>query len=321
MKKFNYAVVAGTFDHLHAGHLALLKTAKQQSRRLAIGLTGPEFIAQKTLAPLIEPFDLRRQQLKKFLGKFPAKIVSLKDPIGPAATTPFYDAIFASPETMANVNKINYLRRRVSLKPLKTVMIRPVKDTAGKTISSSRIRAGLINREGLAYAQLFKRRLKLPKNQRRHFKSPLGSVMTDKKVVKLIKKQKPILTITVGDIAVMTLIKQGLNPDLAIIDLKTKRQLFVDKPHQLGLRRQVNQVVANPPGTITTALVKALLKSFKKGQLIIVRGEEDLAVLPAILLSPLTTAVIYGQPDQGLVYLTVDEELKAKTTKLIHKFT
>ena len=145
--------------------------------------------------------------------------------------------------------------------------------------------------------------------------------MTDKKVVKLIKKQKPILTIAVGDIAVMTLIKQGLNPDLAIIDLKTKRQLFVTKPHQLGLRRRVNQVVANPPGTITTALVKSLLKSFKKGQLIIVRGEEDLAVLPAILLSPLTTVVIYGQPDQGLVYLTINEKLKEKTAKLIHKFT
>jgi len=320
MKKFNYAVVAGTFDHLHAGHKALLKAAKKSAKRLAVGLTKPEFITQKLLASLIEPFAVRHKQLKKFLGKFPAKIVPLKDPIGPAATTPDYDAIFASPETMANVNKINRLRLKSGLKPLKTVMIKPIKDSAGQIISSSRIRAGLIDRKGLAYESLFKHRLKLPKDQRRHFKSPLGSIMTDKKVVTLIKKQKPILTIAVGDIAVMTLIQQGLTPDLAIIDLKTKRRLFVDKPQQLGLKRQIGQVVINPPGTITPSLVKALLKSFKKGQLILVKGEEDLAVLPAALLAPLTSAVIYGQPDRGLVYLIVTEKLKAKIVKLLHKF-
>jgi hypothetical protein len=143
--------------------------------------------------------------------------------------------------------------------------------------------------------------------------------MTDKKVVTLIKKQKPILTIAVGDIAVMTLIQQGLTPDLAIIDLKTKRQLFVASPRQLGLKRRVNQVVANPPGTISQALVKALLKNFTKNRIILVKGEEDLAVLPAILLSPLTSAVIYGQPNQGLVCLTVDENLKKKFVRLVGK--
>ncbi len=320
MKKFTQAVVAGTFDHLHAGHKSLLTTAKKNSHRLVIGLTKPEFVVQKTLSSLIEPFGVRRKNLKKFLGKTANKIVPLKNPIGPAATNPKYEAIFASRQTLANVNKINRLRLKRGLKTLKTVMIKPVKDTAGKTISSSRVRAGLVSRKGLAYETLFKRRLKLPPKQRRHFKSPLGPVMSDKSLVKLVRRQKPLLTIAVGDIAVMTLIKKGLTPDVAVIDLKTRRQVFVAKPHQLGLKRQPTKTVINPPGTITPSLAKALLKSFKKRQLILVRGEEDLAVLPAAVLAPLTSAVIYGQPDQGLVYLIVDEKLKAKIVKLIRKF-
>ena len=121
MKKFSQAVVAGTFDHLHAGHKSLLTTAKKLSDRLAIGLTKPEFVVQKTLASLIEPFGVRRKNLKKFLGKTPNKVVSLKDPIGPAATSPDYDAIFASPETITNVKKINQRRQNLQNVQIRTI--------------------------------------------------------------------------------------------------------------------------------------------------------------------------------------------------------
>jgi hypothetical protein len=52
----------------------------------------------------------------------------------------------------------------------------------------------------------------------------------------------------------------------------------------------------------------------------LIEGEEDLAVLPAILLSPLSWVVIYGQPEEGLVYIPITQEIKLKSLKLLQKF-
>lgn len=327
MKKFKYAVVAGTFDHLHAGHSALLQTAKKKSQKLAVGLTKPEFIAQKTLAHLIEPFNLREDCLIRFLGRFPVRIVPLKDHVGPAASNPDFEAIFASPETIGNVNKINRLRLRSGLNLLKTVTIKPVLDSAGKVISSSRIRLGLVDRDGLAYETLFGKNLNLPDNQRRYFKKPLGKLLTEKQVLTRLKKEKPLFVITVGDVATKSLVKKGLKPSLAIFDLMVQRHVFAKSYKDLGLPIKPKYQVINAPGQLTSRLAGAIKQSFQlliknpKFHLsIMVNGEEDLAVLPIVLLSPLTCAVIYGQPNRGLVYLTVDETLKKRFIRLVGRF-
>jgi len=43
-----------------------------------------------------------------------------------------------------------------------------------------------------------------------------------------------------------------------------------------------------------------------------VTGEEDLLALPAIVLAPLGSVVLYGQYDKGVVINEVTEELKKK---------
>ena len=49
----------------------------------------------------------------------------------------------------------------------------------------------------------------------------------------------------------------------------------------------------------------------------VVDGEEDLAVIPLVLLSPLGTKVIYGQPNKGAVLVNVDTKTKDSLSNLL----
>ena len=51
-----------------------------------------------------------------------------------------------------------------------------------------------------------------------------------------------------------------------------------------------------------------------------IQGEEDLLALPAILLAPLGSVVIYGQKDLGVVVVEVTEEKKEEVKKIINLF-
>ena len=55
----------------------------------------------------------------------------------------------------------------------------------------------------------------------------------------------------------------------------------------------------------------------KTDTLIIVNGEEDLFTLPAILYAPVGTSVLYGQPDEGLVVVSVNNSLKTKVRNIL----
>jgi pantetheine-phosphate adenylyltransferase len=336
MKKFKLAVTGGTFDHLHAGHKALLQAAMSQAKKITIGLTTDSFVTQKTLPQLIEPFAVRKQNLKKFLKSFKAVIVPLNDAVGPATTNKSYQAIFASPETEKNVVKINRLRVKNGLKPLSVTIVKPIKDSEGKLLSSSRIREGLVDRDGLAYMPFFQKKLTLPSSQRRHFRKPLDQLLSGQpeqlhlaasKVKKLVLKNKPLLVIAVGDISVLSLTQQGITPNLSVIDLHSGRQTFATSLKKLGLKSTPNLTATNAAASITPSLAKtiqsALTRLIKRPTdtlSLLIEGEEDLAVLPAILLSPLSWVVIYGQPEEGLVYIPITQEIKLKSLKLLQKF-
>ncbi len=52
----------------------------------------------------------------------------------------------------------------------------------------------------------------------------------------------------------------------------------------------------------------------------LVDGEEDLVVLPAIMIAPDGASVVYGQPDEGMVHVVVDDEVRREVRALLERF-
>ena len=50
---------------------------------------------------------------------------------------------------------------------------------------------------------------------------------------------------------------------------------------------------------------------------IVVDGEEDLLVIPAVVLAPERSIVAYGQPNQGIVVIEVTKRNKLKCRQII----
>lgn len=308
--RFNLVAVAGTFDHLHLGHQKLLQTAKASGRKVIIGLCQKSMLTNKAFAQSIESYSVRQQAIAQFK---PDGIIPLTDIFGPAATSTTINAIICSRLSRPNADKINQKRRLNNLNYLSIIEVPLVNSSDGQPLSSSRIRQGLINRQGLFYPSLFHHQLTLPASQRIHFQAPF------EKILQAIKFNPSDFTIAVGDIAALAFAKQGLKPSLAIVDLHTQRHQVFKSLAELKLTSGLS--ATNPPGVIAPDLAKKILTCLTKNiPSLLVYGEEDLAVLPAVLLSPLKTTIYYGQPNQGIVKIMVTEKTKKKAQNLLKKF-
>ncbi|MEM1537509.1 MAG: GTP-dependent dephospho-CoA kinase family protein [Candidatus Nezhaarchaeales archaeon] len=158
---------------------------------------------------------------------------------------------------------------------------------------------------------------------RSFLKRPMGLLVkgetkeTVKAVKQIIKERRPVKLIAVGDSVTKSLIESGLKPDLAIIDMLTARKPVVVTPESSWASQVVN--VENPPGYIITE-ASLLIEEALKGEgsvLMIVKGEEDLLAIPAILSAPQSSIVIYGQPGEGIVVVMVDEGVKSLLRTLL----
>jgi uncharacterized protein (UPF0218 family) len=96
--------------------------------------------------------------------------------------------------------------------------------------------------------------------------------------------------------------------------MKTLRGIY-----QVDLRRYMKVVreVVNPPGHIVSTIVDEIGKAFKEGGLVMVRGEEDLLVIPSVLALPEGVVVAYGQPGVGVVLVKIDKDKKEKAKELL----
>ena len=126
--------------------------------------------------------------------------------------------------------------------------------------------------------------------------------------------------ISVGDATFANLTKYKLYPNIGIID-----NLIQRKNHTHDIIRADHVLKANnPAGCITDDLwetIGEVIKLSNNGEcyVIEVNGEEDLAVLPCILMADPETIILYGQPNEGLVVLKADD-VKDKAQKLINGF-
>ncbi|MFB6126756.1 MAG: GTP-dependent dephospho-CoA kinase family protein [Halolamina sp.] len=161
--------------------------------------------------------------------------------------------------------------------------------------------------------------LTLPDELRAEFKSPFGAVYTDADAL-LAAAGRPI--VAVGDVVTYHLRAAGHDPAIAVVDGRTKREA-VDEEIRAAVADGDHRIEAvNEPASLSRELLVALREAVAAdaNTLVIVDGEEDLATLPAVLAAPLEGAVVYGQPDEGMVLVDVTEDARAEMRDLLVRF-
>jgi len=162
----------------------------------------------------------------------------------------------------------------------------------------------------------------LPESLRDNLKKPLGLLLKDSEVTKeniLKNVSKRTFLITVGDAATEKMIKFGINPLLQIVDAlekRSKRELPEGKVTTL-------LYCENPPAEITDDSIQTIKKAFtmEKPVRIVVHGEEDLLVIPTVLFSPEDAVILYGQPNEGLVIVKVNQEIRNKAKSIMNSMS
>jgi uncharacterized protein (UPF0218 family) len=137
------------------------------------------------------------------------------------------------------------------------------------------------------------------------FSKPFGPVFSDMGAVQTTYPNH--IFCSVGDVVTEQLFCSQAPWFVAIIDGYTRRQRY-----QIGVPADVPVVmVDNPPGCISPLLMAtvqdAVSHTSTKRTVIHVNGEEDLALLPLLLYAPNETVLLYGQPHEGIVTLTVND--------------
>lgn len=142
--------LGGTFDPLHAGHEALLRTAFAGRNRVFIGLTTDDMASQRR-ARRVAPYAVRERNLRAALRRMGvlarAVVAPLRDPFGPSIAGP-YDAMVVSPETRAAGLRANAIRRRRGLKPLRLLLQPYVLGDDLLPVKATRVAQGLITPRG-----------------------------------------------------------------------------------------------------------------------------------------------------------------------------
>ncbi|MCL2317970.1 MAG: GTP-dependent dephospho-CoA kinase family protein [Methanomassiliicoccaceae archaeon] len=156
---------------------------------------------------------------------------------------------------------------------------------------------------------------KVPEKNRALFKEPLGRDLTEEEMTVIGKKPKMI---TVGDVVSLTAFEQGITPDLSIYDGHTERKEMTEFAALVIDKGWKEKVAKNPAGTMTAELFTAIENALKgKEEIIRVIGEEDLAVIPCILLAPEGSKIIYGWPGKGMKLIVTDEQIRKKAQYLM----
>ncbi|MFH1750599.1 MAG: GTP-dependent dephospho-CoA kinase family protein [Candidatus Micrarchaeota archaeon] len=161
---------------------------------------------------------------------------------------------------------------------------------------------------------------RISEGARLDLKRPLGKLLSGKDAIAALKASGGI-AIAVGDITTLTFLGNGMEPDIAFLDFICKREkISVEQRERLDQFKAREIKIQNPPGIISGALLEACKNAFSTKDYpvkIIVEGEEDLAVLAAIIHAPIGSMIAYGQPNEGMVVLEVDETQKERARRML----
>lgn len=146
----------------------------------------------------------------------------------------------------------------------------------------------------------------LSAEDRDELKRPFGKLVADKDVSKhtitsLLENSKTI--VSVGDATTERLLSLGIIPDIAVIDGKERRASRKLPGNYPATEMQCK----NPSGTISKNAIGVLQKALETRPpvRVIVDGEEDMLALPLFAMAPQGSAVLYGQPLEGVVVVDI----------------
>jgi uncharacterized protein (UPF0218 family) len=128
------------------------------------------------------------------------------------------------------------------------------------------------------------------------------------KFERFLKKRNFKKVITVGDYCSI-----NLPSDVKIFDGRVKRRK-IKKILSYSLKCK------NPKGMIQKEVWQKIKKAIKENKNFFVEGEEDLLVIPAVLLAPKNSLVVYGLPKKGICAIVVNQKIKEKIKNLLKLF-
>jgi uncharacterized protein (UPF0218 family) len=153
-------------------------------------------------------------------------------------------------------------------------------------------------------------------------KRPFGTLVAEKdvtrqKISSMLKGIKNV--IAVGDATTERLISFGITPQIAVVDgieRRSERRHFI---HYYAKEMSCT----NPAGTISKEAVDILQKALCMLPPVIVKvhGEEDLLALPLFTMAPQGSAVLYGQPLEGLVVVKITQEKQKQAKDLMDRIS
>jgi len=324
MNKYNLVICGGTFDLFHAGHKAFIKDALSASEKVLLGITDDRYVQGFKNNLGVEDFQTRKFAVEQFLNSIGAgdkvKIVGIGSAYEPyLETSTDYQAIVVTEQTQQVAKEINLKRQQNGIAELEVVVSSMLKAQDSELISSTRIRNGEINRDGRLYLnpEWRNKKLILPENLRAVLQKPWGDILSE-----VPKNFDGTKTVAVGDATAQKFNERKVDQFLSIVDFLIHREIKFHQLSELGFNGQNAQRIKNPSGVITPELFQAIQEAFdsKNKTVILVDGEDDLAVLPVLLIAPLGFAIFYGQPNEGLVQVLVTEENKEKAYQLAKRF-
>lgn len=329
-------LIGGTFDRFHAGHLSLMMAGLSECSSIEAWVTADRIAHSKD--PRVNPWDARVREMKEALGDDAGRVSfnALEDNHGPAPVHANATAIICTDETRSECEEINHLREGSGLPPLHIISAEHVLAWDGEPISSSRIRAGEIDRDGQPWipGSIRAGRVVLTPQVEAELKEPFGqlfpgpeddpSVAMSEALAHVELESGPV--IAVGDVTVRTLQDLDRPADIALIDGLTRREPWEGADGIDPSLYDKTLRCSSPAGLLTPSLLEAceramgFWKEKRVTHLIQVEGEEDLAPLILHSLAPLGAVVLYGQPGKGVVVRRCGEDAKQRCRRLLSEF-
>ncbi len=321
---YKHIVVGGTFDGLHEGHKYFLTTASGRANHVTVGLTSEAYIRRFKPDGNVSSYSVRYRALTSWLRlhgfAHRATIVPLDNRWGPVLLPDTFDSIAVTSQNIDTAHEINAIRTERGLPPLSLVSIDLIPSEDQKPISSTRVRKGEIDAKG---------RLCMPDALRGELQKLLGTIIPNQEIKERLLAHRDDIIVTVGDVTTETVFYCGIQPSLAIIDLHVERKPYQTLEQWKFPKKYSIVHIQSGPGYISSEAISSI-KEWKQGVkqrlrvALIVSGEEDLLVLPAILASPIGSWVYYGSPpisgNEGLVEVKVTGKLKRVVNELISRF-